>query len=190
MDTNRLLEQNTLVVQEKVTMFANSYTLFDNDEQIVGSMREHRSIWRFLIKRAFAPFKVTCFDAEERPIATLSKKWAFLAPHYTITDCNGMVLGSIRSKVTLVKPKADLFDNSGNPIGSMEGDWTAWDFKILDRNGDSLATINKEFNGFIKEMFTTADKYRISINPMVKDSKLRMTILFTACAIDMILKEN
>lgn len=190
MEHTNLLQQSTLVVQEKVTIFANTYSLFDADGRPVGSLQEHRSIWRFLVKRNFAPFRITCFDAQGHPLATMSKGWAFLAPRYTITDNNGHTLALIRSKVTLIKPKADLLDANGNLLGSLEGNWVCWDFNITSPEGHTLASINKEFSGVLKELFTTADKYRVSLSPNVRDPKLRMAIIFTASAIDLILKEQ
>lgn len=190
MDTNRLIEQNTIIVEEKVTIFANQYTLYDTEGRLLGTMKEHRSPWRFVLKRAFAPFNITCFDNEQRPLATMQKSWAFLAPKYTIRDNNGSTIGLIRSKVTLVTPKAEFFDAQEQIVGTLTGNWTAWDFNITAPNGSSLATINKQFNGFMKEMFTTADKYRVHISDDIKDLNLRIAIIFAASAIDMIFKEQ
>lgn len=185
-----LLQKNTVAVDENVTMLANRYTLSDENGCLLGQIRESRSVWRFIVQRSFAPFTLTCFDAEDRPVATMRKGWALLRPRYSIVDADGKLIASIRSRITLIRPKADIFYPDGRLMGSMEGDWVAWNFFVTAPDGKVLAQINKRFNGLVKEIFTTADKYVVAIPDEVCDPDQRMAILFTACAIDMVLKES
>ena len=74
-------------------------------------------------------------------------------------------------------------------IGTITGDWLAWDFKILDKQQNQLATISKKWNGAMKEFFTDSDKYVISVSPQVTDDKMRMAIISASAVIDKINKE-
>jgi uncharacterized protein YxjI len=53
-----------------------------------------------------------------------------------------------------------------------------------------LATINKKWNGAMKEIFTTADKYKVSIDGTLVNDTLKKIVLSSAITIDMVLKER
>lgn len=75
-------------------------------------------------------------------------------------------------------------------MAELKGDWTAWDFHLNNIQGQTLATINKKWNGAMKEIFTTADKYKVYIDSALVDDRLKKIILSSAITIDMVLKER
>ena len=95
-----------------------------------------------------------------------------------------------KQKFTLLKPKFTLVDNLGQEIATIKGDWKAWNFEITDAAGQKIGTIDKKWNGMAKELFTTADKYAVNIDPSVTDENTRIAVASVAAAIDMILKEG
>jgi uncharacterized protein YxjI len=50
--------------------------------------------------------------------------------------------------------------------------------------------INKKWAGIAKELFTSADKYYVSIVPQYAEDQNKMNIVITAITIDMVLKES
>lgn len=90
----------------------------------------------------------------------------------------------------MLKPKFTILNNMGQEIATIKGDWKAWNFEITDAAGQQIGTVDKKWNGMAKELFTTADKYAVNIEPSVTDENTRIAIASVAAAIDMILKEG
>lgn len=190
MNSLQVINHNTVIVDEKVTLRSNHYNLLDEEGRSLGQIIERRRFWHYLLKRYFSPFTLSLVDLDNHTVAQLHKGWSFLAPSYRIIDNNDKLIAFIKSRVTLLKSKADMFLPNGQLLATMEGNWKAWNFSITASDGKVLANIDKKFNGVMKELFTTADKYVVSINPEISDCDVRVAILFVACAIDMILKED
>ena len=89
-----------------------------------------------------------------------------------------------------MKPKFDVCDTSGAVIASVEGNFVAWDFKINDAQGNQIGSINKQFGGLAKEIFTDSDKYVVKINNSISDPNLRSAVISAACIVDKVLKER
>jgi hypothetical protein len=75
-------------------------------------------------------------------------------------------------------------------VSVITGDWKAWNFKINDSKDKQIGTISKKWNGAMKEIFTTADKYNVDINQEFNDTTNKIAILSGAITIDMVLKES
>ena len=86
-------------------------------------------------------------------------------------------------------PKQEILSPSGEVIGRIQGDWKGWNFEIKDVRDNVFGTINKKWNGAMKEIFTTADKYLVTISEDV-EKLYRIAIVATAITIDMVLKES
>ena len=185
-----LLSYNTIIVNEKVRVLFNEYALLDPDGRQIGCIKEGHSIWRFLISRAYSPTSLMLFDADGNLVARMKKGWSFLHPTFLLYDHQGVFLCTIRKKFTLIRPKYQFFDPEGNEKASLEGNWIAWEFSIVDDKGNIIASINKKWKGLMHEMFTTADKYQVAIEPSVTDSKMRTALLMASCTIDLICRED
>lgn len=63
----------------------------------------------------------------------------------------------------------------------------AWDFNIVDQNDKPLATVNRNFGGFVKEIFTDAGQYMVRMDDTegaVKNLSLDERALVMAAAIN------
>ena len=62
---------------------------------------------------------------------------------------------------------------------------------MFDANKNQIGTITKKWAGAVKELFTTADKYNVAIDPNFStDINNKIAILASAITIDMVLKES
>jgi uncharacterized protein YxjI len=102
---------------------------------------------------------------------------------------SGQPIGSIKVLFSMLKPKMDILDPGGATIGRIQGDWIGWNFTITDANGVEVGAVNKKWAGAMKEIFTTADKYHVSISPRASGVH-RVAIVAAAITIDMVLKET
>jgi len=95
-----------------------------------------------------------------------------------------------KQKFKLFKPTFTIFDEQGQQIAIISGDWKAWNFMITTNDNQQIGTISKKWNGILKEAFTTADKYIVSVSPELKVDIVKTIIISAAITIDMVLKES
>jgi uncharacterized protein YxjI len=108
----------------------------------------------------------------------------------SLFDENGKQIAKIHQKFKLLKAEFKILGVSDAEIGKILGDWKAWDFTITDNRDTEIGLITKKWAGIAKELFTSADKYVVSIKPELADDIKRKTVIASAIVVDMILKEN
>ena len=189
-------DANNFFIDEKVNFFQfeNSYKIFNEQGVQIGNVKQKltagQKFLRLLLNKAMLPFKLEIKDNSDKVLATVSRGWTFFMSKIIITDSFGNSIGSIQQKFKFFKPKFTILNELNLPIAEINGDWKAWDFKITDANQSEIGTISKKWAGAVQEIFTSADKYNVSINGSFKDEKTRIAIISGAITIDMVLKES
>ncbi|GHU82384.1 RNAse [Spirochaetia bacterium] len=189
-------ENNDYFIDEKVALFkfTNAYRVYDSSGNQIGTIKEsmpaHLKILSFIMSKAHLPFKLDIMDAEDRVLATIKRGWTFFMSKIEVLNAEGTVIAHIRQKFALLKPTFTLLDPGEQPLAQISGDWKAWNFVITDSSDTPIGSISKKWNGVLKEAFTTADKYIVSINPEVVDAARKIPIVAAAITIDMVLKES
>ncbi len=192
----KFFEGNTFFIDEKVNMFKfeNDYKVYDGFGLQQGNIKQKLGVGKkllsLIISKAMMPFKLEIINMEGEVQATISRGWTFFMSKISVNGPEGDLYGTITQKFQLLKPKFVLADENGNKIAEIKGDWKAWNFSITDANEKSIGTISKKWNGLGKELFTSADKYNVSIDEAVVENRNKIVIVSGAITIDMILKES
>jgi uncharacterized protein YxjI len=190
-----LFEKNVLLIDEKVNAFKfeNEYKVFDEENNQIGAINQKISggqkLLRLLLNKAMLPFTLEIVDANGNIQARIQRGWTFFMSKISILDDKDNTIGHIKQKFKLFKPTFEILTENNVPIGKITGDWKAWDFKIFDDKDIQIGTVNKKWAGFLKEAFTTADKYVVNIESNNISKENRIAILASAITIDMVLKE-
>ncbi|MCZ4245064.1 LURP-one-related/scramblase family protein [Pedobacter punctiformis] len=184
-------------IDEKVNFlkFANEYKVYNDQGAQIGIIKQRISGWHkaltLLINKAMMPFKLEITDANNQLQATISRGWTFWMSKITVTDPMGVEVGIIKQKFKFFKPTFTISDPAtGANIAQISGDWKAWNFTITNNTGAEMGKISKKWGGALKEVFTTADKYNVSIDPNYAENNQKVAIVATAITIDMVLKEG
>ena len=183
-------------IDEKVAFlkFTNTYKVYNGNGDQIGTVKETMpgflKLLSLIISKAFFPFRLDIADMEEKILATIKRGWTFIVSKIEILDSEGNVVAHINQRFKILKPTFNILDPDGNFIATITGDWKAWNFMIMDSANNQIGTITKKWNGILKETFTTADKYIVSINPGLDSGAKKMAIVATAITIDMVLKES
>ena len=186
---------NTLVIDEKIAAFklSNAYKVYDSEGNEIGAIQEHKPFINILLgmflSKGMMPFELNILNEEGKRIAQLKRGLTFMMSRVQIFNEAGNLVGAFQQKFSL-KPKFQLLAPDGSEIATIKGDWRAWNFDITDAAGNKIGSVDKKWNGIAKEMFTTADKYMVNIDPSLTDENKRIAIASVAAAIDMILKED
>ncbi|WP_316802897.1 LURP-one-related/scramblase family protein [Pedobacter nototheniae] len=184
-------------IDEKVNFlkFANEYKVYNDQGAQIGIIKQRISGWHkaltLLINKAMMPFKLEITDVNGQLQATISRGWTFWMSKITVTDPLGAEVGIIKQKFKFFKPTFTISDPvTGANIAQISGDWKAWNFTITNNAGAEMGKISKKWAGALKEVFTTADKYNVSIDPNYAENSQKVAIVATAITIDMVLKEG
>lgn len=194
---NNIINKNTYIVKEHVGIFkaANNYDIYDPETgDIVMECREPNlgfftKMLRFSDYKTMTPFDVQIRTPNDQRIIRIQRGISLFVSKVTVTDSEGSDIGYFQQKLFSIGGKFDLFDNQGNLVCQLKGNWVGWNFRFMDGDHE-LAHISKEWGGIGKELFTSADNYVLEISPDVpNDHPVRKLILAAVMCIDMVLKE-
>lgn len=189
-------ETDSYFIDEKVNFlkFENCYNIYNDKGESIGSIKQKLStgqkFLRLVLKKPMLPFMLEIRDSHDRLQATVSRGWTFWMSKITITNPHGKIVGTIKQKFKLFKPTFNIFSTTNTHIAQINGDWRAWNFTITDASQNQIGAINKKWAGAMKEIFTSADKYNVTINPEYAENDNKVAILAGAITIDMVLKES
>jgi uncharacterized protein YxjI len=187
---------NQYFIDEKVNFFKfeNQYRVYNEEGEHIGQVRQKLSIGdkilRMLLNKGMLPFKLEILNNEDQVQATINRGWTFFMSKISIANQAGEEVGYIKQQFKFFKPTFKIFDNNTNLLAEISGDWKAWNFDIKNEAGADVGKINKKWAGAMKEIFTSADKYYVFIDPSFEDGNKKMAVLATAVTIDMVLKES
>ena len=193
---SNFFDSNSYFIDEKVNYFKfeNCYKVFNNKVNEIGYVNQQLSVGqkllRLLLNKNMLPFQLEIKDSTGNLQTSISRGWTFFMSTITIDDSKGNTIGSIKQKFKLFKPTFKIYNKSEQLVAVITGDWKAWNFQINDSYNKQIGTISKKWNGAMKEIFTTADKYNVDLNSGYTDVSNKMAILSSAITIDMVLKES
>ena len=189
-------ESNSYFIDEKVNFFKfeNAYQIYNDKGENIGMIKQKLSagqkILRLLLNKAMLPFLLEIRNSENQLEASISRGWTFLMSKITIKNAQGHVIGTINQKFKLFKPTFKIYNPYQVLIAEINGDWKAWNFNIIDPSNNQIGSISKKWAGAMQELFTSADKYNVNIDPNYSNMENKIAILSGAITIDMVLKES
>ena len=133
-----------LLFKQRLFSWFDSYDIYDEQENTVYTVEGQLS-WGHCLK---------IFDTYGNEIGTVKERILTLMPKFEVYLGN-QYLGCIEKEFTFFKPRYDIDYNGWH----IEGDLWEWDYRITDRNGETVAAISKE-------LFHWSDTYVIDVkNP-------------------------
>ncbi|MCE9603789.1 MAG: oxidoreductase [Planctomycetia bacterium] len=187
-------------VKEHVGVFklTDHFDIFDADTgRQVGVATENigglARAFRFLLnkQKRFLPTTVEFREQDDLPVLlTLKRGFSFLRPKVSVIDADGRNIGYFRGKLFSFNGGFFVYDASDNLISEVKGNWKGFNFKFLTPEGRELGTVDKQWGGLMKEMFTSADTYHIKIAEDLGTNPAMAALLLAAgIAIDVVFKE-
>ena len=192
----KFFEHDDYFINEKVGLlkFHNAYKVFNKEGEQIGNITEvmpwGKKILSLFLNKALFPFKLEIVDMENKLLASIKRGWTFWVSKIEVLNADNQPIAIIKQKFKWFKPEFTIFDMQANQIATIAGDWKAWSFLITNNDNKQIGTISKQWNGILKEAFTTADKYVVSVVPELKEDIVKMIVISAAITIDMVLHES
>jgi uncharacterized protein YxjI len=191
----RLLDHSSFIVDQKAKLIElrNEYSIYDDGGNTIGSVKQIGQSALIRVLRLFIKtdslLGITLEIREASgAVALLLRKPAFRIT-CTISSPNGTAIGCIAAKIRVGKVRMAITDPSGNVLGEIRAEnLRAWNFHVQDAQGRLIARVDKKWAG-ARELFTTADKYRVELDPTLGDP-LRSLVVASCLAIDTLLKQQ
>lgn len=179
------LALNEFLIDEKVSTFkfANSYKVYDMSGNLVGAIIQDdvsggaaaARIFMGKNTKALQKFGLTIVSSEGKKLGRIYRDGGGFATIY-VENGSGQVLSSMKLRF------GKLSDENGNMVCKFGVGFTT--IPLKDEMGNELATVTWKWNG-AKSIFTTADKYRVTISPALTGNK-RLIIAAVTAAYDLL----
>lgn len=147
-----------MIFKQRFFSWLDSYDIYDEKGDILFEV-EGKLNWGHCLH---------ILDANGVHVGTLKEVLLTFLPKFEIY-VRDEYIGCIQKAFTLLKPRFNLDVNGWQ----VEGDWTEWDYRILDADGAVVAEISKN-------LLNWTDTYTID----VKDSQDALGVLMVVLAID------
>ncbi|KAF8057768.1 phospholipid scramblase family protein [Scenedesmus sp. PABB004] len=142
---------------------ATKYTVYDQEGGVVALIAEEggglgTEVARQLL-RTRRSFTSTVLSADGSQVVLRVRRPAYLiSSTMYIEDPQGGVVGEVRQRWHPWRRLYDLYLGRTQFAAIAGGLW-AWEFELKGADGATLALIDRNFQGFAKELFTDAGKY-------------------------------
>ncbi len=193
-----LLSAPTLLVEQPKKFFSveSKYHVYDDQGTELANVAELNlpgwmKVLRFLIKdTSNLPRKLQISDPSGQPVLVVDKPFAFFKPKTAVQRPDGTVIGYIAQTIKIVGgTRFQLLDQNGQFVGLISGRWHGWEFTITDAQENEIAQVNKKFAGLTKELFTTADRYGVQMQPDLPEP-LHTLVVASGVTLDVVLSES
>jgi len=189
-------ETNEYFIDQKVNFFKFEveYKIFNQNGEQIGVIRQRlkkrQKALRLFLSKSMLPFLLEIVDMQGNVLAILKRQWTMLMSEIYVISPDNEMIGKVHQKWSFMKPVFHIKDGRGNRLAEIKGDWKAWNFQIKDPSGKQIGYIGKKWGGVMKEAFTSADKYNVSIVEEYEENIEKIVVVSTAITIDMVLKES
>lgn len=118
-----------LLFKQRFFSWFDSYDIYDEAGQTVYTVKGQLS-WGHCLN---------IYDANDNLIGTVKEKVLTWLPKFEMY-LHGQYIGCIRKELSLFMPRFTVDCNGWQ----VDGDMFEWDYRILDKNGQPVATVTKE----------------------------------------------
>lgn len=196
-----MLDRTAYYIREHVGFLklSDTYDILDPEtQQQIGIAKEKPGtliqLLRLLVNKKMLPTKVFVyegadFENQSNLLFSIERGMTLFNARVNVLDENGQLLGWFKSKFFSLGGAFRVFDAGGNEIALVKGDWKGRNFRFLDPQQNEIGKISQQWAGFAREMFSSADRYIISLNDQPSAGKA-ILLLAAGLAVDTVFKES
>ncbi len=139
--------------------------------------------------KALRPFTMTLLDQGGNVFLRLRRPFRFMFHRIEVFDAEDRPLGAVERRFSLLRRIYDVLDTQGQTRITLFGPvFRPWTFEIRKSN-EVVGKIQKKWSGLGRELFTDADNFGIEFSPLL-DHDDRLRLLAAVFLIDFVHFEN
>ncbi|MCE9534687.1 MAG: oxidoreductase [Planctomycetes bacterium] len=194
-----MLERTKFLIKEHVTYIktTDTYDIKDPEtETLIGQAKEVPgslvAALRWVISKNFMPTTVEIRDTSDELQFTLRRGWYLFRARIEVKDAQGELIGYFRSKIMTLGGAFEVYTKDNALFAQVRGGkrWF-FDYHLHTPEGMEIGQVTKKFGGVVKEIFTSADAFLVTVNEKFTEQKAaKILLLAAAIAVDMIYKED
>lgn len=168
----------------------NKYDLLTGDGRVVGHVAEHGTGFGAVMARLFfkthRPFEANVWNASRSLVLRFQRPfyWLFSDLFIETGDCRRV--GSVHRRFAWFSTRYDLRDATGRTYAWLtQSFWRVWRFTLIGAHGQQLGEVSKKWGGLGREMFTSADTFRIAFATDKLTAEQRATVTAAAISVDL-----
>ena len=166
------------------------YEIWTRDGALLGRVGERSGDLVSLASRWFLqaqrPFEMLVDGTSGGIVMELKRKWSWFMATLEVWDGSGTLVGTIRQRWHFFRRRYELVAVNGRVLARIDSSFFhPWTFPVFagpESNPTQVGLVAKKWGGFLREAFTDADKYAITLP--AGDAVLRYLVFASAVLID------
>ncbi len=141
----------------------NKYVILDSSgRELYMAVEEGGSVLLRWFLKAWRPFEIHVRKFDQKPVIRVIKPFRFYFHELNVYGANGILLGTIKRKFSLLRRIYSVLNPRGEQIFQLFGPILhPWTFEIRDELKE-YGKITKKWSGLMKEGFTDADNFGVT----------------------------
>lgn len=143
----------------------NKYSIEVNGAPFAFAAEQGKGALAFLARMFvghWRSFEIHFFDNARQLVLRAVHPFRFFFQRLEVSDAGGRLLGAIQQRWAIFSKRFDVLDSAGRTVLQVSSPlWRPWTFAFL-RNGQEVARVEKKWSGMLTEVFTDADRFRIT----------------------------
>ncbi len=166
----------------------NKYEILDENQKKIGFAAEQGKGFLSFLTRQFLghwrTFELYFFDNDRKLFMTAIHPFRFYFERLEIKDKDGLLIGALQKRFSILTKKFDVEDPHGNVIMEMRSPlWKIWTFPFI-KMGSEVARIEKKWSGLLAEVFTDKDRFLVSYDDPSFTEQEKLIVLAASVFID------
>lgn len=138
-------------------------------------------------------FNADILDSKGQVVLKIRRpiKW-FLNSEIRVYNAKDELLGEVKQVWHLWRRQYELFigyivirlNHRKTQFAEIDTGFLGWDFHLVDEKGHHLASVNREFGGFAREIFTDTGSYAVHLDQGKRRLSLQEKAVVLCCAIN------
>lgn len=125
-----------------------------------------KSITRNVLRKN-RPFRATVLDKHGDPVFVIRRPFYVVSTSMFVETPEGEVMGEVYMNWHLYRRRYSMYIDK-QQFARVDSGFLAWDFSMRDEEGRKIASVNKDFTGFAREIFTDAGQYVLRLDPSME----------------------
>eukprot|EP01083_Nonionella_stella_P099325 279282_1 len=142
---------------------ANKYVMKNKNGEIVGHIMEEQSLGKTVLRNVMhkhRPFKATILDTSGNVVFKLSRPMYLISSSMEIRDGKDQLIGEMKMNWHVWRRRYDLFLHQ-KQFARVDTGFMGWEFEVKNDDGQKMAVIDRNFEGWGKLLLADAGLYAI-----------------------------